>query len=88
MQSLLKAGLLSILVAGPQEASVGQITQFQKLFLAPGFLVYGSILIAVSLAIIFYWAPKFVSCLHLNMYSWMFTGMARRVCYGISRFVV
>jgi hypothetical protein len=45
---------------GPQEQSVGQITQFQKMFLAPGFLAYGSVLIAASLTIIFYFGPKYV----------------------------
>lgn len=47
--------------AGPQEASVGQIREFQKLFLSVGFLVYAGILIGSSLAIIFYFAPRWVS---------------------------
>lgn len=45
---------------GPQEESIGQITEFQKLFLSPGFISYGSVLIAVSLVIIFYFAPRSV----------------------------
>jgi hypothetical protein len=43
---------------GPQEATVGEIVQFQKLFLSVGFLVYASLLIAASLVIIFIFAPK------------------------------
>lgn len=44
---------------GPKEETVGQITEFQKLFLAPGFLVYISVLITTSLVIVFYFAPKY-----------------------------
>ena len=51
-------GSVVIALNGPSEQSVGQITEFQKLFLAPGFLVYGSILIAAALVIIFYFAPR------------------------------
>ncbi|KLO15377.1 DUF803-domain-containing protein [Schizopora paradoxa] len=51
-------GSTIIALNGPQEASVGQITEFQKLFLAPGFLVYIGVLISASLVIIFYFAPK------------------------------
>ncbi|KAF8720156.1 hypothetical protein AX14_011256 [Amanita brunnescens Koide BX004] len=52
-------GSVIIALNGPQEQSVGQITQFQKMFLAPGFLAYGSVLIAASLTIIFYFGPKY-----------------------------
>lgn len=54
----LQVGSTTIALNSPQEASVGQITEFQTLFLAPGFLVYGSLLIVASLVIIFYFAPK------------------------------
>ena len=47
-------------VTGPEEQSIGEITAFQKLFLSPGFLVYGSVLIAAALVIIFYFAPRYV----------------------------
>jgi len=46
---------------GPQEATVGEIRQFQKLFLYPGFVAYAAALIMASLAIIFYFAPRSVS---------------------------
>ncbi|KAH9961547.1 magnesium transporter NIPA-domain-containing protein [Russula dissimulans] len=46
---------------GPQEASVGQIVEFQHLFLSPLFVVYASVLILSSLAIIFYFGPKYGS---------------------------
>ncbi|KAK0505271.1 magnesium transporter NIPA-domain-containing protein [Armillaria luteobubalina] len=52
-------GSVVIALNGPQEALVGQITEFQKLFLSPGFLVYISVLIAASLVIIFFFAPKY-----------------------------
>lgn len=56
--------ILSVLCVhvGPQEPSVGQIKAFQKLFLSPGFLVYGSILIASALTIMIYFGPRCVSC--------------------------
>ncbi|KAH9083336.1 DUF803-domain-containing protein, partial [Lactarius deliciosus] len=43
----------------PQEASVGQIVEFQHLFLSPLFIVYASLLIAGALSIIFYFGPKY-----------------------------
>lgn len=43
---------------GPQEESIGQIREFQKMFLAPGFLAYGGTLITISLVNVFYFAPK------------------------------
>ena len=47
------------LLLGPKEETVGQIKEFQKLFLAPGFLSYISVLITISLVIVFYFAPKY-----------------------------
>ncbi|TDL17285.1 DUF803-domain-containing protein [Rickenella mellea] len=52
-------GSIIIALNTPQEATVGQITEFQKLFLAPGFLVYASCLIIASLVIIFVFGPKY-----------------------------
>ncbi|KAK0213279.1 magnesium transporter NIPA-domain-containing protein [Desarmillaria ectypa] len=52
-------GSVVIALNGPREDLVGQITEFQKLFLAPGFLAYISVLIAASLVIIFFFAPKY-----------------------------
>ncbi|KAK2460185.1 hypothetical protein APHAL10511_007776 [Amanita phalloides] len=57
--SLCILGSVIIALNGPQEQSVGQIRQFEKMFLAPGFLAYGSVLIAASLTIIFYFGPKY-----------------------------
>lgn len=37
---------------------MGQIKEFQKLFLAPGFLAYAGVLIVAALVIIFFIAPK------------------------------
>jgi cation transporter-like permease len=44
---------------GPQEASVGQIVEFQHLFLSPLFVVYASLLILCALSIIFHFGPKY-----------------------------
>ncbi|PFH49010.1 hypothetical protein AMATHDRAFT_64010 [Amanita thiersii Skay4041] len=52
-------GSVIIALNGPKEESVGQIREFQKLFLSPGFLVYGSVLIAASIIIIVYFGPKY-----------------------------
>ncbi|KAE9400290.1 DUF803-domain-containing protein [Gymnopus androsaceus JB14] len=52
-------GSVIIALNGPNENSVGQIKEFQKLFLAPGFISYASVLIAISLTIIFYFAPRY-----------------------------
>jgi hypothetical protein len=43
---------------GPREDSVGKIVEFQHLFLAPTFIVYTTVLILVSLTIIFHFGPK------------------------------
>jgi len=42
----------------PEQRSVTTIAEFKKLFLAPGFLVWGSLCIVGSLVIIFYVAPR------------------------------
>ncbi|KAF8649136.1 hypothetical protein AX16_005999 [Volvariella volvacea WC 439] len=52
-------GSVIIALNGPKEASVGQIREFQKLFLAPGFLAWTGVLIAASLVIIFYFARRY-----------------------------
>ncbi|KAI5474543.1 tubulin beta-1 chain [Pseudohyphozyma bogoriensis] len=52
-------GATIIALNGPQEQSTSTIPEFQKLFLSVGFLVYGSIVIAVSLGMIFFVAPKY-----------------------------
>jgi hypothetical protein len=52
-------GSVIIALNGPHEQAVGQIREFQKLFLAPGFLAWGSVLIVASLVIIFYFAPRY-----------------------------
>ncbi|KAI0047905.1 DUF803-domain-containing protein [Auriscalpium vulgare] len=54
-------GSTVIALNGPQEASVGHIKDFQKLFLAPGFIVYASVLFAGAFSIIFYFGPKYGS---------------------------
>lgn len=38
---------------------MGHIKDFEKLFLAPGFLAFGGTLIIISLVIIFYFIPRY-----------------------------
>ena len=52
-------GAIIIALNGPEEQSVSTISAFKKLFLAPGFLSYGSVCIVASLVIIFFVAPKY-----------------------------
>ncbi|KAG7098209.1 hypothetical protein E1B28_000177 [Marasmius oreades] len=51
-------GSTIIALNSPSHETTGQIKEFQKLFLAPGFLVWGGVLIVASLVIIFFFAPK------------------------------
>lgn len=53
-------GSTIIALNGPEESSVTTILAFQSLFLAPGFLVFGSVVILASLGLVFFVAPKFV----------------------------
>lgn len=52
-------GATIIALNGPQEQTTSTIPEFQKLFLSPGFLVYGSLAILTSLGLIFFVAPKY-----------------------------
>ena len=52
-------GSTLIALNGPEEQSVTTIEEFKHLFLAPGFLSYGSVCIATSLGIILFVAPKY-----------------------------
>ncbi|KAG5643319.1 hypothetical protein DXG03_001203 [Asterophora parasitica] len=52
-------GSVIIALNGPGESAVGQIREFQKLFLAPGFLAYTSILIVASIVIAVFFAPRY-----------------------------
>ncbi|EUC60651.1 magnesium transporter NIPA protein [Rhizoctonia solani AG-3 Rhs1AP] len=51
-------GSVIIALNGPKEQTVGQIREFQKLFISVGFLVYGGVVIAASIIIIFFVAPR------------------------------
>ncbi|OAX39726.1 DUF803-domain-containing protein [Rhizopogon vinicolor AM-OR11-026] len=52
-------GSTIIALNGPQETTPGEIEVFMELFIAPGFLVYISLLIVIALSIIFYFGPKY-----------------------------
>lgn len=52
-------GSTIIALNGPQEASVGYIADFKKLFLSPPFIAFTSVVIACALSIIFYFGPKY-----------------------------
>lgn len=44
---------------GPTHASAATIPEFKKLFLAPGFLVFGSAMIITAIVLIFFFVPRF-----------------------------
>ncbi|KAG8781215.1 hypothetical protein FRC12_022113 [Ceratobasidium sp. 428] len=52
-------GSVIIALNGPQEQSVSTIREFEKLFISVGFLVFGGLLIAGAIVIIFFIAPKY-----------------------------
>ncbi|KAH9859061.1 DUF803-domain-containing protein [Lenzites betulinus] len=83
-------GSVIIALNGPQEQSIGQILEFQKLFLAPGFLVYGSILIVAALVIIFWFAPRYgtKSMLWYIMVCSMIGGLSVSVTTGLGSAIV
>lgn len=57
--NFMQLGSVIIALNTPGESATGQIREFQKLFLAPGFLAYISVLITISLVIMFYFGPKY-----------------------------
>ncbi|KAI0644678.1 DUF803-domain-containing protein [Trametes meyenii] len=83
-------GSVIIALNGPQEESIGQIREFQKLFLAPGFLVYGSILIVAALVIVFWFAPRYgkKSMLWYIMVCSMIGGISVSVTTGLGAAIV
>lgn len=52
-------GSVVIALNAPEEQSATTIAEFKKLFLAPGFLSFGSVVIVVALVIIFWFAPRY-----------------------------
>ncbi|KAF7357952.1 DUF803-domain-containing protein [Mycena venus] len=60
-------GSVIIALNGPTEASVGQILDFQKLFLSIGFLIYAGILITAALVIIFFAAPRMIGGISVSV---------------------
>lgn len=51
-------GATIIAVNGPKDQAVSTILEFERLFLAPGFLVFASIIVVSSLLLIFVAAPR------------------------------
>ncbi|KAI0093083.1 magnesium transporter NIPA-domain-containing protein [Irpex rosettiformis] len=83
-------GSVVIALNGPSEQSIGQIVQFQHMFLAPGFLVWISVLIASALVIIFYFAPKYgkKNILWYIMVCSMIGGISVSVTTGLGAAIV
>ncbi|KAG6824908.1 hypothetical protein H0H92_005438 [Tricholoma furcatifolium] len=83
-------GSVIIALNGPTEDSVGEIRQFQKLFLAPGFLVWGSVLIATSIVIVVFFAPRYgtKSMLWYIMVCSMIGGISVSVTSGLGAAIV
>lgn len=55
-QCILGASILAL--NAPEEQSVSTIAEFKHLFLSPGFLSYGSVIIALAVFLAVYVAPK------------------------------
>lgn len=51
-------GSVVLALNAPEEQSVTTIAGFKRLFLSPGFLVWASLLIVISLVLIFYAVPR------------------------------
>ncbi|KAF9490678.1 DUF803-domain-containing protein, partial [Pleurotus eryngii] len=83
-------GSVVIALNGPREATVGQIREFMKLFIAPGFLAYISVIFAASLVLIFYFAPKYgrKSMLWYIMICSMIGGISVSVTTGLGAAIV
>ncbi|KAI9571638.1 magnesium transporter NIPA-domain-containing protein [Boletus coccyginus] len=52
-------GSVIIALNGPQTQTPSLISDFEAMFIAPGFLAYISVLIAIALSIIIYFGPKY-----------------------------
>jgi magnesium transporter len=52
-------GSTIIALNGPDQHASGQIKEFEKLFIAPGFLVWTGVCIATALGLIFFVVPKY-----------------------------
>ncbi|THH06049.1 hypothetical protein EW145_g4355 [Phellinidium pouzarii] len=83
-------GSVVIALNGPQESSVGQIKEFEKLFISPGFLSYAGVLIVAALIIIFYFAPRYgkKSMLWYIMVCSMIGGISVSVTTGLGSAIV
>ncbi|KAI0699575.1 magnesium transporter NIPA-domain-containing protein [Cytidiella melzeri] len=88
--SLCIIGSVVIALNGPSEQSIGEIVQFQHMFLAPGFIVWISVLIASALAIIFYFGPKYgkKNLLWYIMVCSMIGGISVSVTTGLGAAIV
>lgn len=51
-------GATILALNAPEQQSVTTIAAFKKLFLSPGFLVWGSLCIVISLGVVFFVAPR------------------------------
>ncbi|KAL5528613.1 hypothetical protein ACEPAF_7749 [Sanghuangporus sanghuang] len=83
-------GSTIIALNGPNEETVGQIREFQKLFFSPGFLVYSGALIVSSLIIVFYFAPRYgkKNMLWYIMVCSMIGGISVSVTTGLGAAIV
>ncbi|KAG5336301.1 hypothetical protein C0989_012238 [Termitomyces sp. Mn162] len=60
-------GSVIIALNGPTEDSVGEIRQFQKLFISPGFIAWISVLIAAAVVIIVFFAPSMIGGISVSV---------------------
>ncbi|KNZ82061.1 Magnesium transporter NIPA2 [Termitomyces sp. J132] len=83
-------GSVIIALNGPTEDSVGEIRQFQKLFISPGFIAWISVLIAAAVVIIVFFAPRYgtKSMLWYIMVCSMIGGISVSVTTGLGAAIV
>ncbi|KAH8798005.1 magnesium transporter NIPA-domain-containing protein, partial [Flagelloscypha sp. PMI_526] len=83
-------GSVIIALNGPHEETVGQITEFQKLFISPGFLAYAGVLIVSSVVIVVFVAPKYgkKTMLWYIMVCSMIGGISVSVTTGLGAAIV
>ncbi|KAG6902501.1 hypothetical protein C0995_015693 [Termitomyces sp. Mi166 len=60
-------GSVIIALNGPSESAPGQIREFQKLFLSPGFIAWGSVLIVASIIIVIFFAPSMIGGISVSV---------------------
>ena len=74
---------LLTLYLGPQESTPSNISDFEKLFISPGFLAYTGVLVTIALSIIIYFGPRFeFTSTILTLMPFHLPDMGKGTCFG------